>query len=618
MQDKENGQGTASAQRRPSRLIGKLAALFLLFVAVGVALNCALTFVNTRDTYLEAQSARLHQVGSYAVDSARANSDLAALCQTWRELGEGLLDAGDLEQAQAAADEAYASYQATYEEVAAKYSASAASEMDEADTALLDESYAAYERASSAASYYSLAAMLGRLRQTFQVQGVSLLIPDPISGAVTYVADGGDGNAPGGRAFGDVEVRDDAGYPALWEAVAGAGGSSATLSRSPDGALYLSYVPFAVGDSTWVFELSMSTAAFNSALVQQMLGALLISCAVFALCLVSMLLVLRQTLVRPIEDLSGSVRTYARDKDACVAAQIRARCLPRDEVGELAVNVADMVDEIQRHVEEVGRMSAERERVASELAVAHRIQLSALPRVEAPFTGQTGAFFLFASMNPAKEVGGDFYDFFMVDEGHCAVLIADVSGKGVPAALFMMRAKALLRQLLAEGLAPAEAMARANDGLAAENDENMFVTVWLGVLDVHTGELAFSNGGHNPPVLRHADGAVEWLRKRSGVLVGGFAGVPYRGHSLQMAPGDTLLLYTDGVTEAMDVRGACYGESRLQALLESLPNQAPEELVHAVEADVRAYAGQAEQADDITLLALKFGVGQAVCDGGLC
>ncbi len=600
--------------RRLSRLIRKLAVVFLLFAAVGVALNCALGYIAARDTYLQAQAQRLYQVGVYAAESARSNADLAQRYEDWTALKDaGLLDpTKTLAQAQADSDDAYAAYQQLYDEISEKYADSTATSLTAEDEARLNESYEAFEQADVASSYYSLAAMLGRLRTTFDVESVALLIPDDVSSTVTYVADGGDGSAPGPHEIGDVEAREGQSYDMLWQTASGQqadGPQGQGVAQVADGSLYVTYVPMTVGDgTTWVFEVSMGTEAFNEAVMRQMVGSVLFSCAVFAVCLVGILVILRQSLVHPVEGLSRQVRSYAATKDASVAAEIRAERLPHDEVGELASNVADMVDEIQRHVEQVGRMSAERERVRSELAVAHRIQLSALPRVTAPFTGESGAFSLFASMDPAKEVGGDFYDFFMVDETHCAVVVADVSGKGVPAALFMMRAKALLRQLLAEGLPPAEAMARANDGLAADNDENMFVTVWLGVLDTATGGLAFANGGHNPPVMLHADGTVEWLRARSGVLLGGFAGMPYRGHELLMRPGDTLVLYTDGVTEAMDVHDVCYGEERLESLLPGLAHERPEDLARDVKADVRAYAGRAEQADDITLLALRYGI----------
>ena len=199
---------------------------------------------------------------------------------------------------------------------------------------------------------------------------------------------------------------------------------------------------------------------------------------------------------------------------------------------------------------------------------------------------------MYATMNPAKEVGGDFYDFFLIDQDHCGVVIADVSGKGVPAALFMMRVKALLNQLLREDLSPDQVLARANDGLCEDNEAGMFVTVWLGVLDLRSGKLVY--------------GSVEWMRDRSGLLLGSFEGVPYRVFERTMIRGDSLILYTDGVTEAMDASDHCYGDERLFQLVERECDGYPASVSGVIEEDVRAFAEGADQADDITLLVLRY------------
>lgn len=337
----------------------------------------------------------------------------------------------------------------------------------------------------------------------------------------------------------------------------------------------------------------------------QVASTVVVSFAVFAVCLTAMLLLLRRTLVKPLVALSSQVRDYAASKSAAVADVIRSQCYPKDEVGDLAANTADMIDELQAHMDDIARMGAERERARSELAVASRIQLSALPTVRPPFSG-CDDFGLSASMHPAKEVGGDFYDFFLIDQDHCGVVIADVSGKGVPAALFMMRVKALLNQLLREDLSPDQVLARANDGLCEDNEAGMFVTVWLGVLDLRSGKLVYANGGHNPPLYRHADGSVEWMRDRSGLLLGSFEGVPYRVFERTMIRGDSLILYTDGVTEAMDASDHCYGDERLFQLVERECDGYPASVSGVIEEDVRAFAEGADQADDITLLVLRY------------
>ena len=603
-QDSPEAQGGRPC--RSGRLILRLAAVFLAFAAVGVALNCALGYINTRQTYLDAQSDRLHEVGAYVASSATTSVDLATCNEAWAELASRLCDYTSFDQANAAAEEAYNAYRTLYEE-GDEADARGSRQGAQVDDAAVKEAYAAYQDKENITLYYSFYQMLKRMCAAFHVDRLSMLVADGSAKTVTYIAATGAGLDENNPAA--VYLRQETratGYDDLWQVVA-SGQEGDEIFYSPDGAYLLVFVPFSVGDQTWVMEVALDTGELNDAILQQMRGTVVLSCAVFAVCLAGILMILRSLLVRPVTSLSSHVRRYASDKDPQAGASIRSEWFPRDEVGGLAHDVADMMDEMCRHVEQVARMSAEGERVRSELAVASRIQLAALPAVTPEFSGGQGSFSLFASMAPAKEVGGDFYDFFMVDESHLAVLVADVAGKGVPAALFMMRAKALIRQILAEGAPTETAMARANDALAADNDENMFVTVWLGVLDLGTGELAFANCGHNPPVMLRADGGLEWVRERSGLLVGGFAGISYRRREGRMAPGDTLVLYTDGVTEAMDEAMALYGEDRLQAFLESAdPALSPAELERAIRRDIARFVGAAEQADDITLLVLRY------------
>lgn len=583
------------------RLIRKLALVFLAFAAVAVALNCALTYVSTRDTFLDTEADRLRQVGDYAANASQAGM-LPEYFQAWQENAGDLDPSVTYEQQLADLDE----WSARHDEEIQRMN-DARDVSDEA-AARVEEINEEYHRKTLICQYYSLAEMLDRLRASFNVSRLALMVPDAQGESVFYVMEGvtdQQARANGDvRFFGDVEQRTRDGYEGLWAAVE-TGGPSSASSLAPDGTSYSVYVPLAVGDETWVYEVSMGTDELEAAVWSQMAGTLVVSCAVFAVCLTAMLLVLRRTLVKPLAALSARVREYASSKSASVSSDIRGSRYPKDEVGDLAADTADMIDELQAHMDDIARMGAERERTRSELAVASRIQLSALPAVRPPFSGCED-FGLSASMRPAKEVGGDFYDFFLIDEDHCGVVIADVSGKGVPAALFMMRVKALLNQLMRDDAAPDRVLAQANDSLCEDNEAGMFVTVWLGVLDLRTGELSFANGGHNPPLYRHADGSVEWLRDRSGLLLGCFEGSPYHAFARTMAPGDALVLYTDGVTEAMDASDRCYGNDRLLHLVEQRGDGYPAAVSEAIEEDVRSFAEGAEQADDITLLVLRY------------
>lgn len=249
--------------------------------------------------------------------------------------------------------------------------------------------------------------------------------------------------------------------------------------------------------------------------------------------------------------------------------------------------------------------SAAKQQIASELNVATHIQTSMLPRIFPAFPEQR-EFDVYAIMNPAKEVGGDFYDFFAIDDDRLAVVVADVSGKGVPAALFMVIAKTLIKDHAQRGSSPEEVFTDVNRLLCETNDEGMFVTAWMGVLQLSTGHLQYVNAGHNPPLIKRANGKYEYLRTKSGFVLAGMEETRYRSNGLDLTPGDALFLYTDGVTEATDGENRLYGEERLITVLNDNKEKAPEALLSAVKTDLDTFVGQAPQFDDITMLSLCY------------
>lgn len=264
-----------------------------------------------------------------------------------------------------------------------------------------------------------------------------------------------------------------------------------------------------------------------------------------------------------------------------------------------------LADRTRKLLERQIKDSADKQQIESELNVATHIQTSMLPRIFPAFPSRK-EFDVYAVMNPAKEVGGDFYDFFMVDEDRVAIVVADVSGKGVPAALFMVIAKTLIKDHAQRGASPDVVFTDVNRLLCETNDEGMFVTAWMGVLELSTGHLAYVNAGHNPPLLKRAGGEYDYLRARSGFVLAGMEGVRYRAGSLDLAEGDALFLYTDGVTEATDAEQRLYGEQKLAAVLNANRDKNPEALLAAVKSDVDAFVGQAPQFDDITMLNLCY------------
>lgn len=266
---------------------------------------------------------------------------------------------------------------------------------------------------------------------------------------------------------------------------------------------------------------------------------------------------------------------------------------------------AEIANRGRKMVWQQALISQEHSRVETELETASKIQLGALPETTELLASREAPFELVTSISPAKEIGGDFYDFFYIDPIHLALIIADVSGKGVPAALFMMISKLLLDASAASGKAPHQVLAEVNHQLCEKNINDMFVTVWLGILDLTTGELVSANAGHEHPIICRRDGTVEVIRTKHGMVLGGVDGVPYRDETCQLAPGDTLFVYTDGIPEAHNPAEEMYGMEQLENTLQANASKPPQALVDAVKRDVSAFSGNAPQFDDSTMLALR-------------
>ncbi|MBO5667227.1 MAG: SpoIIE family protein phosphatase, partial [Firmicutes bacterium] len=243
-------------------------------------------------------------------------------------------------------------------------------------------------------------------------------------------------------------------------------------------------------------------------------------------------------------------------------------------------------------------------RFDKDLEIAKKIQHSALPSVFPPYPNRKD-FCIFASMDAAKEVGGDFYDFYLLDENHLAFVVADVSGKGIPGAMFMMTSKTLIKSHTESGLAVNDVFTQVNAQLCENNEAGMFVTAWMGILDLETGLIRYANAGHNPPVVRHKDGSYEYLKGKANFVLAGMDGLRYKEQQLQLQPGDEIYLYTDGVTEAHDINKKLFGEERLLASLNATAGMTVAEVCRKVKADVDAFQGEAEQFDDITMMCVR-------------
>ena len=336
------------------------------------------------------------------------------------------------------------------------------------------------------------------------------------------------------------------------------------------------------------------------------LGAVLAAVTVVLILLLTFLF--SRAVVRPINLLAAATGSFVSDKqknggDSAISLlQIKTG----DEIENLSASIRQMEQEINTYIADLTQVTAERERIGAELDVARNIQASMLPCIFPPFP-QREEFSIFAAMEPAKEVGGDFYDFFLVDDDHLALVIADVSGKGVPAAMFMVIAKTLLKNSAQTGLSPKAVLEKVNNQLCENNDAEMFVTVWLGILEISTGRMLCANAGHEYPAIRRSGGQFELFRDKHGFVLAGMENAKYREYELNLAPGDALFVYTDGVAEATDAQNQLYGTDRMLSALNRSPEADCEGLLRTLRSDIDAFVGDAPQFDDITMLALEMG-----------
>jgi sigma-B regulation protein RsbU (phosphoserine phosphatase) len=333
-----------------------------------------------------------------------------------------------------------------------------------------------------------------------------------------------------------------------------------------------------------VRQLSMTMAAIGFG------GILLLTLAVIGIA---------RAIIRPLQMLTAATDQVASGNFDVPLPTVHSN----DEVGILTRDFQTMQASLKEYVRNLTETTAAKERIQSELKVATNIQASLLPRIFPPFPDHP-EFDIYASMVPAKEVGGDFYDFFFIDEKNLCFLIADVSDKGVPAALYMMVAKTLLKtegQRLGE---PDRMLTSVNRILAADNETCMFTTVFCAILDITTGEVRFANAGHNPPLIIDSQGA-RYLSLKPGLMLGALTETVYALERITLKQGDALFLYTDGVTEARNPGEELYGEAQLLSALQLAPKEALSEMIHHISIELTQHASGAPQSDDITMLAIR-------------
>ena len=309
--------------------------------------------------------------------------------------------------------------------------------------------------------------------------------------------------------------------------------------------------------------------------------------------------------LRPLKTVQANIRRYRETKDGLAVKADLSRVNSKNEIGELTKDIIELTEEIDNYVDEIETITSEKQRIESELDMARRIQLSMMPNLFPPFP-ERKEFYLHAYVDPAREVGGDFYDYFFIDDDHLCLVIADVSGKGVPAALFMMAAKIILKSSAMQGKSPAEILTATNRAICENNPQDMFVTTWLGILELSTGKLTAANAGHEYPAVKRAGGRFEVIKSKHSLFIGGMEDVTYKEYELYMEPGDQIFLYTDGLPEATDGDGKMFGIDRMTDALNEYIDERPRAVIEGMRESVNGFVKDAEQFDDITMMCLEY------------
>lgn len=375
------------------------------------------------------------------------------------------------------------------------------------------------------------------------------------------------------------------------------------ISKSQYGYNTYAMQPLEIGDDILLLGVEIPMTTIETALTQYVLFAVCVSVAIILLVIVIYMAYLYRTVIKPINIIAKETGSFI--ENGSIQSQTLVDINTKDEIENLSNSVLKMQNDINDYINNITRITAERERIGAELDLANNIQTSMLPCIFPAFPDRE-EFDVYATMTPAKEVGGDFYDYFLVDDDHLALVIADVSGKGIPAALFMMISKTLIKSTAQSGLSPKEVLEKVNNQLCENNEAQMFVTVWLGIVELSTGKMKCANAGHEYPAIYRNGSNFEIYHDKHGFVLAGMEGLPYSEYEIELNNGDIVYVYTDGVAEATDSGNNLYGLERMIDALNSCPKKTPDAIDKYIRDDIDKFVGSAEQFDDITMLCFKY------------
>ena len=471
------------------------------------------------------------------------------------------------------------------------------------------------ENGDQTEAYQRTVKLINKLKEDGEITYLSLVVPDEDS--VTFYIDGmveemGDDPANQIPYGSDILYKDAAQdekdlekYELIWELYSqNKGTDTPVITDNSYGFNYTSVSPIldengnAIAEIQYILDMRQVRSELRAFLYRM----LLIAALNIAMALILYVVFVRHSITKPVSKLADFTKKIT---EAGEFNKQHIELNTGDEIEDLGSAFNYMLEELEQYIDNLEKVTAEKERIGAELSVATQIQASMLPCIFPAFPDRP-EFNVYATMQPAKEVGGDFYDFFLVDEDHLAMVIADVSGKGVPAALFMVIAKTLLKNSAQTGASPKEILEKVNNQLCENNDAEMFVTVWIGILQISTGKMVCANAGHEYPAICKREGSFELLKDKHGFVLAGMEGARYREYELQLQEGDSFYVYTDGVPEATNADQQLFGTERMLLALNRNPHAIPEEFLPAVKAEIDAFVGNAPQFDDITMLGIYY------------
>jgi sigma-B regulation protein RsbU (phosphoserine phosphatase) len=498
----------------------------------------------------------------------------------------------------------YAVYSISYREVTAHHADLAFDAAKVAVTLINGDSIADYLKNGKNAEYDTTYTSLQKLKEIFGLTYLYVVSCETDADGFVYVFDiFTEGNDAALIEELGEKYDEDEGFETARETyLTGQVADSAIVTNTKYGWLASAFMPIYASDGSIVAvvgaDISMDRILRAILIQTEQITLMVASIIVLFLCV--LLLVTERQILRPIVWLSQHMDGFASEDGTLEEFEIFHT---GDELQAMGESFNRMINDLHLYMENLATVTADRERIATELDVATKIQASMLPCIFPAFPHRT-EFDIYASMQPAKEVGGDFYDFFFIDNNTLAIVIADVSGKGIPAALFMVIAKTLIKNNAQEGKSPKEVFESVNNLLCENNAAGMFVTAFLGYFDVPSGRFTYVNAGHNPPLIK-ANGQFEWLKVKPGLMLAFLEEATYTQHEVTLKSGDELFMYTDGVTEAANLNNDLFGEPLLLEIVNRYKGVSAEEFIQSIRKEVDLFAGGAEQVDDITMLALE-------------